>query len=75
MKLFEWTCDEFEQNTRGSAIRRISFDQWQRNLAIGLGNGPFSHAAVAALRARQGQASALVKEHIDWALDELIKKS
>ena len=75
VKLFEWTCDEFEQNTRGSAIRRISFDQWQRNLAIGLGNGPFSHAAVAALRARQGQASALVKEHIDWALDELIKKS
>ncbi len=69
--LFEWSPEDFDERTRGSAIRRISYDQWQRNIAVGLGNGPYSPRAVAALTARKAQAPALVAEHIDWALAAL----
>jgi epoxyqueuosine reductase len=71
LELFSWNEAEFLANTEGSAIRRVSFEQWQRNLAIAIGNGPASDAAVAALRARRATASELVREHIDWALTRL----
>lgn len=68
LELFAWSPDEFDQRTRGSAIRRISFDQWSRNLAVALGNAPSSEAIIDALRARLPGASALVREHLEWAL-------
>lgn len=36
--LFSWTEDQFLQYTEGSAIRRIGYQRWQRNLAVALGN-------------------------------------
>ncbi|MCI1005269.1 tRNA epoxyqueuosine(34) reductase QueG [Herbaspirillum sp. C7C8] len=72
--LFGWSEAEFLKNTEGSAIRRIGHERWLRNLAVGLGNAAAvaSHrgdaAIVAALRARQGHPSALVAEHVAWAL-------
>jgi epoxyqueuosine reductase len=71
LELFGWSRATFEQNTRGSAIRRISFDQWQRNLAVALGNGSASDAAISALAAARPGASAMVVEHLDWALAQL----
>jgi epoxyqueuosine reductase len=71
LALFAWSEAEFLAHTEGSAIRRASYEQWQRNLAVALGNGPPSPAALAALRARRPQASDLVREHIDWALARL----
>jgi epoxyqueuosine reductase len=71
LELFAWSEAEFAAQTEGSAIRRVSFDQWQRNLAVAIGNGPATPAAIAALRARRADASALVREHIDWALARL----
>ncbi|MDA1074578.1 MAG: tRNA epoxyqueuosine(34) reductase QueG [Proteobacteria bacterium] len=71
LSLFQWSQAQFLARTEGSAIRRINFDQWQRNLAVGLGNGPADPAVIDALRARRAQASALVREHIDWALERL----
>jgi epoxyqueuosine reductase len=53
----------------GSAILRIGYERWLRNLAVGLGNAPKSAAAVAALRARARHPSALVREHVAWALE------
>ena len=67
-ELFGWSESEFAQRTAGSAIARIGHERWLRNLAVGLGNAPRAARVVAALRARAGDPSALVREHVAWAL-------
>jgi epoxyqueuosine reductase len=66
--LFAWSRAEFETRMEGSAIRRIGYERWSRNLAVALGNARPGPAAVAALEARADDASALVREHVAWAL-------
>jgi epoxyqueuosine reductase len=66
--LFGWSRAEFEERLAGSAIRRIGYDRWLRNLAVGLGNAPTSPEIVEALRRRADYPSALVREHVAWAL-------
>ncbi len=66
--LFAWTEAEFEERMRGSAIYRIGYERWSRNIAVGLGNAPHSPAVIAALEARRDDSSALVREHVEWAL-------
>ncbi len=68
VELFAWSEAEFDERTRGSAIRRIGYERWLRNLAVGLGNAPSSPEVVRALRARADHPSALVREHVHWAL-------
>lgn len=68
VELFAWSEADFEQRTRGSPLRRISHQQWLRNLAVGLGNGPSTPIVIAALAARAEHPSALVREHVAWAL-------
>jgi epoxyqueuosine reductase len=79
VELFGWSEAEFNQRLEGSPIRRIGHERWLRNLAVGLGNSlrAVSHdnAALAAriraaLLARRNDATPLVREHIDWALDQ-----
>ncbi len=68
-QLFAWTEDEFNRRLEGSPIRRIGYQRWLRNLAVGLGNAARGDAqAVAALRARADDPSELVREHVAWAL-------
>jgi len=66
--LFAWSESEFRERMAGSAIHRIGFERWSRNLAVGLGNAPTGEAVVGALRSRADDASALVREHVAWAL-------
>jgi epoxyqueuosine reductase len=66
--LFAWDKATFATHMAGSAIYRIGYEQWLRNLAVGLGNAPTSAAVIQALRARQSDASSLVREHVQWAL-------
>jgi epoxyqueuosine reductase len=66
--LFKWTEEEFLARTEGSAIRRIGYEGWLRNLAVGLGNAPSDERIIETLNAKKDQVSSLVKEHIDWAL-------
>lgn len=66
--LFLWTEEEFLSRTAGSPIRRIGYQRWLRNLAVGLGNAPSSSAVISALRARAQHPSAQVREHVAWAL-------
>ena len=68
VELFAWSETDFDERTRGSAIRRIGYERWLRNLAVGLGNAPRSPEVVKALRARADHPSALVREHVHWAL-------
>jgi epoxyqueuosine reductase len=66
--LFAWSRDEFERRMQGSAIRRIGYERWLRNLAVGLGNANYDSSIVRALAARSDDPSALVREHVAWAL-------
>lgn len=68
IELFLWGEQEFLQKTEGSAIRRIGHERWSRNIAVGLGNAPTSAASVKALKTRADDPSALVREHVAWAL-------
>ena len=67
--LFGWTAAEFDARMRGSAIYRIGFERWSRNLAVALGNAPTSQEVILALEARRTDGSALVREHVEWALE------
>jgi epoxyqueuosine reductase len=71
LQLWSWSEAEFLRCTQGSAIRRIGFERWQRNIAVALGNAlraGCGDAVGAALQARRDSVSALVREHVDWAL-------
>ena len=68
--LFAWTEQEFVEKTRGSAISRIGYERWLRNIAVALGNAPSSAAVSAALASRRDTPSALVREHVAWAIAE-----
>jgi epoxyqueuosine reductase len=66
--LFAWSETQFRERTRGSAIRRIGYERWLRNVAVALGNAPTSPQLIAALRGRALHPSPLVREHVQWAL-------
>lgn len=68
-ELFAWDEAEFHRRLAGSAIHRIGYERWLRNLAVGLGNAPTTPQVLAALRSRQDHPSPLVREHVAWALD------
>lgn len=68
VELFRWTEGEFSRRMSGSAILRIGYERWLRNLAVGLGNAPTSERVIRALRSRAAHPSALVREHVAWAL-------
>jgi epoxyqueuosine reductase len=70
VELFGWTEHEFLTRTEGSAIRRIGYECWLRNIAVALGNAPTSNEVVATLLARRHDTSALVREHVAWALSQ-----
>ncbi|PHV13449.1 tRNA epoxyqueuosine(34) reductase QueG [Chitinimonas sp. BJB300] len=68
VELFAWREQDFLNKLAGTAIYRIGYERWLRNIAVGLGNAPTSPAVVNALRSRQDDASELVREHVAWAL-------
>jgi len=68
VELIGWSEAEFHERLAGSAIHRIGYERWLRNLAIGLGNAPSSTQVLTALNSRRDQPSALVREHVAWAL-------
>lgn len=73
--LLGWSEEEFLKRTEGSAIRRIGHECWLRNVAVALGNAPGSPAIIEALKSRLDHPSALVREHVLWALDQQLAAS
>ena len=67
-ELFAWSEEEFLRRTEGSALRRVGYECWLRNIAVGLGNAPSSQEVLDALKARASYPSELVREHVAWAL-------
>ncbi len=70
IECFNWTETEFKEKMAGSAIYRIGYEQWLRNIAVGLGNAPTSDAVINTLQSRTDDDSELVREHVAWALAE-----
>ena len=75
--LFSWSEAEFRERLAGSAILRIGYERWLRNLAVGMGNalkrlppGEEANAIVQALERRRNDPSALVREHVVWAFTQ-----
>lgn len=68
VEAFAWSESEFLTRTEGSPIRRIGHERWLRNIAVALGNAHASHDVIAALASRIDHPSALVREHVSWAL-------
>jgi epoxyqueuosine reductase len=76
VKLFNWSEEDFLRYTEGSAIRRIGHERWQRNIAVAMGNALCNRslssddtdAIQKILTEKKPSSSALVAEHIDWAL-------
>jgi epoxyqueuosine reductase len=76
VELFGWSESEFHERLAGTAIHRIGYERWLRNIAVGLGNalgalerGPATVSIRAALEFRRDDASSLVREHVEWALE------
>ncbi len=74
LDLFNWSEAEYLRYTEGSAMRRIGYERWLRNLAVGLGNADYSAKIVQGLTARIKYPSELVREHVAWALNEQMGK-
>ncbi|KPK38376.1 MAG: epoxyqueuosine reductase [Gammaproteobacteria bacterium SG8_47] len=70
VELFGWDEATFLARTAGSAIRRIGHARWLRNIAVALGNAPTTAEVMQALESRHDDPSALVREHVGWALQQ-----
>ncbi len=70
LALFLWSEAEFLEKTSGSPIHRIGHERWQRNLAVGLGNAPFTQEIVDALQIALSSSSPLLNEHVTWAINQ-----
>lgn len=68
VEVFLWSEDTFLTKTAGSAIRRIGYTAWLRNIAVALGNAPSSPGVIKALESRRDHESVMVQEHVEWAL-------
>lgn len=74
IELFNWSESEFKQRMAGSAIYRIGYQRWQRNLAVAIGNAPFNENNLNTLCQHLPLATPLVAEHIQWAINEQTHK-
>jgi epoxyqueuosine reductase len=73
--LFSWSEQTYLKKTEGSAIRRLGYENWLRNIAIALGNAPYSKLTVEALQKRQHDPNLIVREHVEWALKQQDQKN
>ena len=70
IEAFLWDKDTWQKKTEGTAIRRISHEQWLRNVAVALGNAKKSNRLMIALESRRNSDSIIVKEHVEWAIQQ-----
>jgi epoxyqueuosine reductase len=74
LALMQWDEATFLKQTEGSAIRRIGFSRWQRNLAVGIGNAPYCEENIKVLQSFSDHPDLMVREHIEWALAQQLLK-
>lgn len=66
---YRWSEADFLRRMEGSAIRRIGYQCWLRNIVVALGNAaPDSHI-LSVLQQDYEKHSGMVRHHIDWAIE------
>lgn len=75
LELWAWDAQDFLTKTEGSPIRRTGYDNFMRNVAVALGNAPFSQAIIDKLQQKRPMLSENTQEHIDWAIQQQLNKS
>ncbi|MDH3325490.1 MAG: tRNA epoxyqueuosine(34) reductase QueG [Gammaproteobacteria bacterium] len=75
LTLFQWDEETFLKNTEGSPIRRIGYSSWIRNIAVALGNSPYSSKVINTLNSKKNTLGEMVDEHISWAIEQQEMKS
>ena len=75
LALFAWHEQDFQQRMAGSPIYRIGYAKWLSNIAIALGNAPYSAEVVHALQGRADDAADIVRESVAWALQQQQQKA
>lgn len=69
INLFNWSEKEFKENTKNTSINRISYFQWLRNIAVGLGNAEINSDNIKSLKNKKKEIkNSVLIEHIDWAI-------
>ncbi|RKG35521.1 tRNA epoxyqueuosine(34) reductase QueG [Acinetobacter guerrae] len=74
LEIWQWDESTFLGNTEGSPIRRTGYQSFKRNIAIGLGNAPYSEVIIAQLLQAKSQHDEIVNVHIDWAIEQQLVK-
>ena len=69
-ELFGWSEETWLAKTEGSAIRRIGYKRWLRNIAVALGNAESNPDVIEALEAKSNTGDELVDEHVHWAMQQ-----
>lgn len=75
LALFGWHEQDFQQRMAGSPIYRIGYAKWLSNIAIALGNAPYSEKVISALQGRADDAAEIVRESVAWALRQQQEKA
>ncbi|MFV2031161.1 MAG: tRNA epoxyqueuosine(34) reductase QueG, partial [Gammaproteobacteria bacterium] len=70
LECLEWSAQDFEENMLGSAIRRIGYQSWVRNVVVALGNADYDPNIIEVLRLKYPMHNAFIREHIDWAIGQ-----
>lgn len=73
VECFTWSEAAFNEKMAGSAIYRIGYPQWLRNIAVALGNAKTSEKIIAVLKRRENDENAMVREHVGWALAQHLR--
>tara|TARA_E500000178_G_scaffold356640_1_gene436457 strand:- start:27823 stop:28941 length:1119 start_codon:yes stop_codon:yes gene_type:complete len=80
LTFFSWSESEFKQRHSGSAILRLGYERWLRNISIGIGNsassqnleknGEYCSRAIFLLKKRISEPFHILRPHAEWALDK-----
>lgn len=70
IELWQWSEAMFLDKTQGSPLRRTGYVNFLRNLAIGIGNAPYTADNITTLESRLGTLGDVLDEHIHWAIAE-----
>ena len=72
---YSWSKEDFELKMQGSAIRRIGYQSWLRNIVIALGNADYEPHIISSLQSNYAQHNRFIQEHIDWAIQQQQSKA
>lgn len=75
LECFAWTKQDFDLKMQGSAIRRIGYQSWLRNIIVALGNAEHDPHIIDTLQSSYSSHNSLIQEHIDWAIQQQQSKA